>query len=174
MIAMIDNYDSFTYNLVQYFGELGAELRVFRNDELSCDEVMRLAPSHIVISPGPGTPEQAGIVLALENHWGLTTRPENLLRIHQAVRSPWLRINLDTGNFPGEPYAGIEQLVASRELVGTLETTTSHPARSAAPSTVVRSALATPCRRASGATQSCSMATSSVGLRPKGLSLVTT
>ena len=45
-------------------------------------------------------------MLALENHWGLTTRPENLLRIYKEVRSPWLGINLDTGNFPGEPYAG--------------------------------------------------------------------
>jgi anthranilate synthase/aminodeoxychorismate synthase-like glutamine amidotransferase len=65
MIAMIDNYDSFTYNLVQYFGELGAEVRVFRNDEVTCEEVLALSPSHIVISPGPCTPDQAGITLAL-------------------------------------------------------------------------------------------------------------
>jgi len=65
MIAMIDNYDSFTYNLVQYFGELGAEVRVFRNDEVSCEEVLALSPSHIVISPGPCAPDQAGITLAL-------------------------------------------------------------------------------------------------------------
>jgi anthranilate synthase component 2 len=65
MIAMIDNYDSFTYNLVQYLGELGAEVQVFRNDEVSCDEVLALSPSHIVISPGPCAPDQAGISLAL-------------------------------------------------------------------------------------------------------------
>jgi anthranilate synthase/aminodeoxychorismate synthase-like glutamine amidotransferase len=56
MIAIIDNYDSFTYNLVQYLGELGAELRVWRNDEVTPDEIAALNPTHIVISPGPGTP----------------------------------------------------------------------------------------------------------------------
>jgi anthranilate synthase component 2 len=61
MLLMIDNYDSFTFNLVQYFGELGAEVRVIRNDELPLDEVERLAPKHIVISPGPCTPTEAGI-----------------------------------------------------------------------------------------------------------------
>jgi anthranilate synthase/aminodeoxychorismate synthase-like glutamine amidotransferase len=65
MIAMIDNYDSFTYNLVQYLGELGAEVRVFRNDAITVDELAALAPSHVVISPGPGTPDDAGITLAL-------------------------------------------------------------------------------------------------------------
>jgi anthranilate synthase/aminodeoxychorismate synthase-like glutamine amidotransferase len=65
MIAMIDNYDSFTYNLVQYLGELGADVRVFRNDEITLDELEALAPAHIVISPGPGTPDDAGITLAL-------------------------------------------------------------------------------------------------------------
>jgi anthranilate synthase/aminodeoxychorismate synthase-like glutamine amidotransferase len=61
MIAVIDNYDSFTYNLVQYLGELGAELRVFRNDAISAEELDALDPSHIVISPGPGTPDDAGV-----------------------------------------------------------------------------------------------------------------
>ena len=65
MIVMIDNYDSFTYNLVQYLGELGEEVSVYRNDEITCDEVLALQPSHIVISPGPCTPDQAGITLAL-------------------------------------------------------------------------------------------------------------
>ncbi len=63
MIALIDNYDSFTYNLVQYLGELGAQVRVFRNDEVSSAELLALGPSHIVLSPGPGTPAQAGITL---------------------------------------------------------------------------------------------------------------
>ena len=61
MIAVIDNYDSFTYNLVQYLGELGAELCVYRNDQLSLRELGKLAPSHIVISPGPGRPEDGGV-----------------------------------------------------------------------------------------------------------------
>jgi anthranilate synthase component 2 len=61
MIAVIDNYDSFTYNLVQYLGELGAELCVYRNDEVTLKELEQLAPSHIVISPGPGRPEDGGI-----------------------------------------------------------------------------------------------------------------
>jgi anthranilate synthase component 2 len=64
MILMIDNYDSFTYNLVQYLGELGAEVRVFRNDEISVEEIEALAPSHIVFSPGPCTPDDAGVTLA--------------------------------------------------------------------------------------------------------------
>jgi anthranilate synthase/aminodeoxychorismate synthase-like glutamine amidotransferase len=61
MIAVIDNYDSFTYNLVQYLGELGADLRVYRNDEVTLEELDELAPSYIVISPGPGTPDDGGI-----------------------------------------------------------------------------------------------------------------
>jgi anthranilate synthase/aminodeoxychorismate synthase-like glutamine amidotransferase len=61
MLAMIDNYDSFTYNLVQIFGELGQEVRVFRNDAIRVDELDALNPAHIVISPGPGDPEQAGV-----------------------------------------------------------------------------------------------------------------
>ena len=62
---MIDNYDSFTYNLVQYFGELGEEVRVVRNDELSLEQIDALAPKFVVISPGPCTPNEAGISLAL-------------------------------------------------------------------------------------------------------------
>jgi len=65
MILVIDNYDSFTYNLVQYLGELGGDLHVVRNDAISVGEVERLAPSHIVLSPGPCTPNEAGISLEL-------------------------------------------------------------------------------------------------------------
>jgi anthranilate synthase/aminodeoxychorismate synthase-like glutamine amidotransferase len=61
MILMIDNYDSFTYNLVQYFGELGAELAVYRNDEITLADISKMSPQRIVISPGPGRPEVAGI-----------------------------------------------------------------------------------------------------------------
>ena len=65
MILMIDNYDSFTYNLVQYFGELGADVKVVRNDEIDLAEVARLKPERIVISPGPCTPNEAGISVPL-------------------------------------------------------------------------------------------------------------
>ncbi len=61
MIAVIDNYDSFTYNLVQYLGELGADVQVFRNDQIQIDELVALSPSHLVISPGPGDPNDGGI-----------------------------------------------------------------------------------------------------------------
>jgi anthranilate synthase component 2 len=70
MLLMIDNYDSFTYNLVQYFGELGAEVQVFRNDAITVDEVEALKPSHIVLSPGPCTPNEAGICLELIERLG--------------------------------------------------------------------------------------------------------
>ena len=65
MILMIDNYDSFTYNLVQYFGELGADLKIYRNDELTLAQIKRMRPKQIVISPGPGRPEGAGISVDL-------------------------------------------------------------------------------------------------------------
>ena len=61
MLLMIDNYDSFTFNLVQYFGELGARVEVYRNDHIAIEDIERLRPKHIVISPGPCTPDQAGI-----------------------------------------------------------------------------------------------------------------
>jgi anthranilate synthase component 2 len=64
-VLLVDNYDSFTYNLYQYLGELGAEVRVVRNDELSAEAALALSPERIVISPGPGTPDQAGITLDL-------------------------------------------------------------------------------------------------------------
>lgn len=61
MLLMIDNYDSFTFNIVQYFGELGADVRVFRNDEISVEAIAELNPEHLVISPGPCTPNEAGV-----------------------------------------------------------------------------------------------------------------
>ena len=65
MLLMIDNYDSFTYNLVQYLGELGEDVRVFRNDEISLEAVVQMKPARVVLSPGPCTPNEAGITLAL-------------------------------------------------------------------------------------------------------------
>jgi para-aminobenzoate synthetase component 2 len=70
MILVLDNYDSFTYNLVQYFGELGAELIVRRNDRTSIEEIEQLHPEKICISPGPGTPDEAGISNELIRHFG--------------------------------------------------------------------------------------------------------
>ena len=64
MLALIDNYDSFTYNLVQYFGELGADIQVFRNDRITLEELAELSPSHLVISPGPGDPLKDGGISA--------------------------------------------------------------------------------------------------------------
>ena len=69
MLLMIDNYDSFTYNLVQYFGELGEEIEVFRNDKISIPEIEKLNPEMLVISPGPGTPKDAGVSLDMINHF---------------------------------------------------------------------------------------------------------
>jgi len=70
MLLMIDNYDSFTYNLVQYLGELGAEVRVYRNDQISLEEIEGLQPERVVISPGPCTPSEAGISVSLIRHFG--------------------------------------------------------------------------------------------------------
>lgn len=69
MLLMIDNYDSFTYNLVQYLGELGADVAVCRNDEVSLDEVAEMQPERIMVSPGPCTPDQAGISMAAIKHF---------------------------------------------------------------------------------------------------------
>ena len=68
-LLMIDNYDSFTYNLVQYFGELGAPIEVYRNDEISLEDIEALAPSHLVVSPGPCSPAEAGISVAAISHF---------------------------------------------------------------------------------------------------------
>lgn len=69
MLLMIDNYDSFTYNLVQYFAELGAEVQVHRNDQISIEEIERLQPERIVVSPGPCSPSEAGISVAAIQHF---------------------------------------------------------------------------------------------------------
>ena len=69
MLLMIDNYDSFTYNLVQYFGELEQDVHVYRNDKITIDEIKELSPSYIVISPGPCTPNEAGISINVINNF---------------------------------------------------------------------------------------------------------
>jgi anthranilate synthase/aminodeoxychorismate synthase-like glutamine amidotransferase len=67
---MIDNYDSFTYNLVQYLGELGEDVRVYRNDQITVEEIAQLQPAHIVISPGPCTPNEAGVTVDTVRRFG--------------------------------------------------------------------------------------------------------
>jgi anthranilate synthase component 2 len=69
MLLMIDNYDSFTYNIVQYFGELGEEVSVFRNDKITLEEIEAIKPARIVVSPGPCSPEEAGISVAAIRHF---------------------------------------------------------------------------------------------------------
>jgi anthranilate synthase/phosphoribosyltransferase len=85
MLLLIDNYDSFTYNLAQYLGELGAEVQVVRNDAITLDEIAALAPTHIVISPGPGTPDDAGISLALVERFAPSVPILGVCLGHQAI-----------------------------------------------------------------------------------------
>ncbi len=85
MILMIDNYDSFTFNLVQYLQELGAEVRVARNDALTVDEIAQLAPEKIVISPGPKTPDEAGVSLAVIEQLGPRIPILGVCLGHQAI-----------------------------------------------------------------------------------------
>jgi anthranilate synthase component II len=85
MLVLIDNYDSFTYNLVHFLGELGAECRVFRNDKITVDEVIGLAPKGIVLSPGPCTPNEAGICLDLIARAGPTIPLLGVCLGHQAI-----------------------------------------------------------------------------------------
>ena len=85
MILVVDNYDSFTYNLVQYLGELGATMRVARNDKITVEEIERLEPEGIVISPGPGNPDGAGISLALIRRFHETTPILGVCLGHQAI-----------------------------------------------------------------------------------------
>ena len=85
MILVIDNYDSFTYNLVQYLGELGEDPVVRRNDTLTVDEVESLAPTGIVISPGPGVPADAGVTVPLLKRWGPIIPTLGVCLGHQAI-----------------------------------------------------------------------------------------
>src|SRR5258705_8695040 len=85
MLLVIDNYDSFTYNLVQYLGELGAVIRVRRNNQVTLDEIAAMAPEQIVISPGPGRPEDAGISVDVIRRFGPTTPILGVCLGHQAI-----------------------------------------------------------------------------------------
>ncbi len=85
MLLMLDNYDSFTYNLVHLFQELGVEVRVFRNDAITADEAEWLAPTHLVVSPGPGRPEDAGVSVELIQRLGPTVPTLGVCLGHQAI-----------------------------------------------------------------------------------------
>jgi anthranilate synthase/aminodeoxychorismate synthase-like glutamine amidotransferase len=100
MILVIDNYDSFTYNLVQYLGELGATIEVRRNDAISVDAIGELAPRAIVISPGPCTPAEAGITIPVIRRWGSRIPTLGVCLGHQAI---------------GEAYGG--RVVRARKLM---------------------------------------------------------
>ena len=85
MLLVLDNYDSFTYNLVQHLGELGAELRVVRNDQLSVDDVGAMQPQAIILGPGPGTPAEAGITIPVIRRFGATIPMLGVCLGHQAI-----------------------------------------------------------------------------------------
>jgi anthranilate synthase component 2 len=85
MLLMIDNYDSFTYNVVQYLGELGAEVVVYRNDEITLTEIEELAPEKIVISPGPCTPDEAGVSMEVVIRFGSTIPILGICLGHQSI-----------------------------------------------------------------------------------------
>ncbi len=85
MLLVIDNYDSFTFNLVQYFGELGEEPVVRRNDEITVDEVGDMRPDALVLSPGPCTPSEAGVTVAVIRRWGATIPTLGVCLGHQAI-----------------------------------------------------------------------------------------
>ncbi|MCR5452177.1 MAG: aminodeoxychorismate/anthranilate synthase component II [Lachnospiraceae bacterium] len=85
MILLIDNYDSFSYNLFQYIGEITEDIKVIRNDELTIDEIRKLDPSHIIISPGPGRPEDAGIIIEAAKTLGKEIPTLGVCLGHQAI-----------------------------------------------------------------------------------------
>ncbi len=100
MIIIIDNYDSFTYNLYQYVGEMNPDIEVYRNDRLTVDEIMRKNPSHVIISPGPGFPKDAGVSKELVARIGKSVPVLGVCLGHQAI---------------GEVYGG--EVVHARELM---------------------------------------------------------
>ena len=85
MLLVIDNYDSFTYNLVQYFGELGEEVQVYRNDQIDIETIRSLGPDHLVISPGPGDPDDGGISNEVIREFGPTTPILGVCLGHQCL-----------------------------------------------------------------------------------------
>jgi len=94
MILLIDNYDSFTWNLYQYFCELGAEVVVRRNDDITLDEIAALAPQKIVISPGPCTPSESGISLDVIRHYAGTLPILGVCLGHQAIAQAFVEVTM--------------------------------------------------------------------------------
>jgi anthranilate synthase/aminodeoxychorismate synthase-like glutamine amidotransferase len=109
MLLVIDNYDSFTYNLVQYLGELGADVLVRRNDAVAVDEIGELRPTAIVVSPGPGAPSQAGVTVPLIQRWGSSIPILGVCLGHQAI---------------GEAYGG--RVVRARRVMHGKSSTVQH------------------------------------------------
>ena len=85
MILLIDNYDSFSYNLYQYVGTIDSNIRVVRNDELTVDEIKKLCPSHVILSPGPGYPKDAGVCVAAAAQLGKDAKVLGVCLGHQAI-----------------------------------------------------------------------------------------
>jgi len=85
MIIIIDNYDSFTYNLVQCVGELGYKIKIIRNDKINLQEIEKLNPSHIIISPGPGSPKEAGLSLNIISYFASKTPILGVCLGHQSI-----------------------------------------------------------------------------------------
>jgi anthranilate synthase/aminodeoxychorismate synthase-like glutamine amidotransferase len=85
MIAVIDNYDSFAYNLVQFLGELGAEVEVFRNDQITVEQLAQRHPTHLVVSPGPGTPDDAGVSKDMIAHFSTSIPVLGVCLGHQCI-----------------------------------------------------------------------------------------
>ena len=122
MILVLDNYDSFTYNLVQYMGELGATMHVARNDALTVDDVEALAPDAIVISPGPGNPDGAGISLALIERFYARVPILGVCLGHQAIGQAFGGTVARAGRQMHEPLRAAGGFAVSRQLIG-VETT---------------------------------------------------
>ena len=110
MLVLIDNYDSFTYNLVHYLGELGAPCEVFRNDKISVAEVLQLAPQGIVLSPGPCTPNEAGICLELIDKAGPSIPILGVCLGHQAIGQAY------GGNVVRAPQLNARQALAASAM----------------------------------------------------------
>src|SRR5690349_3346380 len=111
MVFVLDNYDSFTYNLVQYLGELGQRVEVRRNDQVTCEEIEQMNPSHIVISPGPCTPQKAGISIKLLKYFAGKKPVLGVCLGHQAIGAAFGGDVIRAGKI-------FEQLDADSRLLG--------------------------------------------------------
>jgi anthranilate synthase component 2 len=111
MILLIDNYDSFSYNLYQLIGEINPDIKVIRNDEMTVEEIAKLAPSHIILSPGPGRPEDAGIIIEAAKTLGRTIPLLGVCLGHQAICSAF-----------GATVTYAKQLMHGKQSIAKLDT----------------------------------------------------